>query len=266
MHLAAGVAFYALLSIFPMALVLVSIFSFFFKPEEVTSWLVDLFGKETPVSPDFLGETVEGVIAACGPVGIVGLVGMGLSSTLVFAAIMRSINRAWGLVGTGYRPFLRRKLWEFSLLGGMAFLFLLSLVADSLLEILGQTPFPGTEFRLSPANTFGRFFFGLIPVGVMAGILLLLYKFVPTTTVKWRDIWLPSLLGAAALKITNSILGWYVNTLGYYNAVYGSLSSVVVLLIWAYVCANILIVGATLSAVLATSHRQLPSPDSIANP
>src|SRR4030042_7019341 len=67
MHLAAGVAFYALLSIFPMALALVSIFSFFFEPEEVTSWLVGLFGKDTPVSPDFLRGSVAGAIAARGP-------------------------------------------------------------------------------------------------------------------------------------------------------------------------------------------------------
>lgn len=263
MHLAAGIAFYAFLSLFPVALLLISVFGFFFDPEEVTGWLIELFGEQTPVSEDFLRRTVEGATAARGPIGILGLLGLILSSTLVFAAVMRSINRAWGLVGTGSRPFLKRKLWEFALLIGVASLFLLSLGATSFFEILGQRPFPGTEFRLAADNGFWRFFVGLIPLGAMAGILMLLYKFIPATKVRWRHVWLPSLLGAAAFKLANNLLGWYIRSLGYYNVVYGSLTSVIILLLWIYVGANILIIGASLSSVLATRHRQLSSPDSI---
>jgi len=235
MHLAAGIAFYAFLSLFPVALLLVSVFGFFFDPEEVASWLIELFGEQAPVSEDFLRDTVEGAAAVRGPVGIVGLLGLVLSSTLVFAAIMRSINRAWGLMGTGSRAFLRRKLWEFALLVGVASLFLLSLGATSFIEILGQRPFPGTEFRLLADNAFWGFFLGLIPLGATAVILLLLYKFIPATKVRWRDVWLPSLLGAAAFKLTNNLLGWYIRSLGYYNAVYGPLTSVIILLLWIYV-------------------------------
>jgi membrane protein len=263
MHLAAGLAFYAFLSLFPLALLLISVFGFFFNPEEVTSWLIKLFGEQTPVSEDFLRDTVQAVMAARGPIGILGFLGLVLSSTLVFGAVMRSINRAWGLMGTGSRTFLRRKLWEFALLVGVASLFLLSLGATSFFEILGQRPFPGTEFRLSTDNAFWSFFLGLIPFGATASILLLLYKFIPATKVRWRDVWLPSLLGAAAFKLTNSLLGWYIRSLGYYNAVYGPLTSVIVLLLWIYVCANILIFGAALCSVLAARRRQPTSSDSI---
>lgn len=227
MHLAAGIAYYAFLSIFPVALFCVSVFSFFFEPEEVTSWLVDLFGEQTPISPDFLKQTVEGAMAARGPMSIVGFVGLVLSSTLVFAAIMRSINRAWGLLGTGSRPFLKRKLWEFALLVGVAFLFILAVAATSLFEVLRRTPFPGTDFVLSPDIGFVRFFIALSSFGVMTGILMMLYIYIPTTEVSWRDVWLPSLVGAAALRIANSLLSWYIGTMGYYTTVYGSLASVI---------------------------------------
>ena len=263
MHLAAGLAFYAFLSLFPLALLIISVFGFFFDPEEVTSWLIDLFGEQTPVSEDFLRDTVEAAAAVRGPIGILGLLGLILSSTLVFGAVMRSINRAWGLMGTGSRRFLRRKLWEFALLVGVASLFLLAVGATTFLEILGERPFPGTEFRLAADNAFWRFFVGLIPLGATAGILLLLYKFIPATEVRWRDVWLPSLLGAAAFKLTNNLLGWYIRSVGYYNAVYGPLTSVIILLLWIYVGANILIFGAALCSVLAARRRQLPSPDSI---
>jgi membrane protein len=52
---------------------------------------------------------------------------------------------------------------------------------------------------------------------------------------------------------------------GYYNAVYGPLTSVIILLLWIYVGANILIMGASLSSVLATRHRQVSSPDSVSD-
>jgi membrane protein len=77
--------------------------------------------------------------------------------------------------------------------------------------------------------------------------------------VKWRHVVLPALLAAVALKIANSFLSWYISTLGYYNAVYGSLTSVIVLLMWIYVCANILIVGAALSATLADLSHPPPA-------
>ena len=263
MHLAAGLAFYAFLSLFPLALLIISVFGFFFDPEEVTSWLIDLFGEQTPVSEDFLRDTVEAAAAVRGPIGILGLLGLILSSTLVFGAVMRSINRAWGLMGTGSRRFLRRKLWEFALLVGVASLFLLAVGATTFLEILGERPFPGTEFRLAADNAFWRFFVGLIPLGATAGILLLLYKFIPATEVRWRDVWLPSLLGAAAFKLTNNLLGWYIRSVGYYNAVYGPLTSVIILLLWIYVGANILIFGAALCSVLAARRRQPTSSDSI---
>ena len=99
----------------------------------------------------------------------------------------------------------------------------------------------------------------------MAIVLLLLYKFVPTTEVKWRDALIPGLLGAGSIRIINELLSWYFNTWGYYNAVYGSITGVIVLLLWAYICANIVIIGAALSSVLATTRSQPPSTDGVAD-
>ena len=263
MHLAAGVAFYALLSVVPMALLFVSIFSYFAEPEEITSWIVERFGEETPVSPDFLLETVEGARAIRGPASILGFFGTILSSTLAFAAIMRSINRAWGLIGTGTRTFLRRKLWEFALLVAVAFLLLLAYAAANIFDVLREGPLPGTHIRLSVDNSMWRFFLTVLPFAAIAGMLALMYKLIPTTDVRWREALLPGLLAALALMIANALLGWYIHNLGYYNAVYGSLASVIVLLLWIYVCANIVIVGAALSAVLFNRRHHPASPGGI---
>ncbi|MCX6000858.1 MAG: YihY/virulence factor BrkB family protein, partial [Chloroflexi bacterium] len=89
MHLAAGVAFYALMSLFPMSLILIGLLRYLYSPEEIVSWLVNLFGNQTSMSPDFLRETVEGSTHLRSAAGVLGILGLVLSSTLVFAAVMR---------------------------------------------------------------------------------------------------------------------------------------------------------------------------------
>ena len=265
MHLAAGVAYYMLLSIFPIALLFISVFSYFAEPEEITTWLIDIMGDETPISPDFLFETVEGAAALRGPLGIIGLIGLILTSTLVFAAIMRAINRAWGLLGTGTRSFMRRKLWEFSFLVGTAILLLVSYTGSQLFRLLREIRFPGTEHYISGDSVLWSILTNLFFFVTLSLILFLLYMWVPTVKVKWRKALLPGVLAALAIMITNYFLGWYFSNWAYYDAVYGSLTSVIVLLLWVYVCANILIIGAALSSVLSTLNLQSPSTDSVAD-
>ena len=256
MHLAAGIAYYALLSLFPMSLIMIGLLSYLFSPDQIVSWLVNLLGNQTSMSPDFLRETVSSSAHLWSAKGVLGIAGLVLSSTLVFAAIMRSINRAWGFKGTGTRTFVKRKLWEFASLAGVALLFFFFLAAASLIDILRRGPFPGTDFYLHTSGGFWSFLLTAVPFVVVTGILLLLYKWVPTTKVRWRDVWLPSVLVAAGLKLASNILSWYIGNLGAYKALYGSLASLIVLLLWVYVCANLLIVGAALSATLANVSRE----------
>lgn len=265
MHLAAGIAYYFLLSILPAALLFVSIFSYFAKPEEITVWIVGILGEKTPISPDFLLETVEGTAALRGPLGIIGLVGLILTSTLVFAAVMRAINRAWGLIGTGTRSFMRRKLWEFSLLICTIILLLLTYSGAQLFRIVSDVKLPGKEHYLTSDSILWNVLSGLFFFIMLAIILFLLYMWVPTIEVKWRKALLPAVLAAFAIWVANYFLGWYFQNWAYYDAVYGSLTSVIVLLLWVYVCANIVIMGAALSSVLSTLRPQPPGTDGVAD-
>jgi len=264
MHLSAGIAYYALLSLFPLTLLLVSIFSFVIEADQVADWVIERFGEETPVSLDFLRETLTKTASVRGPLGFLGVFGTLLASTLVFAAIMRSINRAWGMAGTGKRTFLRRKLWELALLMAMAMFFLLAFAATSVFEVLRERPIAG--YYLTTESIYWAIFLNSITFVVMVGILLMLYKYVPTTRVRWRDVLLPAVLAAAAFRLANGLLSWYVGSLGYWSAVYGSLTSVIVLLLWVYICANIVILGATMSAVLATFGHKTAKTDHIPIP
>lgn len=254
MHLAAGIAYYALLSLFPLALLFMTVFSYFIEADQVADWLIEKFGEETPVSLDFLRETLRSAGSWRGPIGALSLVGTVLSSTLVFAAIMRSINRAWGFIGTGKRNFLRRKLWELAILVALAVAFLLAFAAASVFEVLKERPIFG--YCLATDNYLWTMFLNLVTVVGLMVIMLLLYKYVPGTHVRWRHVILPAFLASLGFRLANSLLTWHISRLGYYDAVYGSVSTIIVFLLWLYLFANILIVGATLSAVLSSRARQ----------
>jgi membrane protein len=239
MQLSAGIAYYSLLSMFPLVMLLVSVASFFFSPDEATTWLVDRVGNNLQVSEGDLTSAFQGAVQSRGPVGVVGVVGLAIGSTAALGAMIRSINRAWGFSGRIPRSFVRSKLWEFALLGSVLVLFLLSFAATGFMEGMGRHPWWG-------------FVLHVVPFGLVIGVFLVLYKLLPATHVSWRDIWLPSVLAAAAFEIAKRIFTWYVGTLANYNAIYGGLATIMLLLLWVYLSAAILLFGAELGSVLAT--------------
>jgi membrane protein len=86
---------------------------------------------------------------------------------------------------------------------------------------------------------------------VLVGAVAVLYRYGPSVVVPWR--WL--LLGAAAFTIgwavATAALGWYAGNVADYGATYGSLGAVIVLMLWFYVTAALLLLGAELSAAIA---------------
>jgi YihY family inner membrane protein len=143
----------------------------------------------------------------------------------------------------------------------MALLVLIAYVGTLLFKLVRHIDFPGTELHLTGGSVFGTIVTNLFFFLAMGGILMILYKFVPTIKVKWHHVLLPGAVTAAILVIVNALLGWYIRHLGYYNVVYGSLASVIVLLVWTYICANILIGGAAMSAAMADLEQRANGTD-----
>ena len=237
MHLAAGIAYYSLLSMFPLVMLLTSIAAFFYEPDEATEWLVERLGDHLPVTEEFLSGALEGVHLTRGPLAAIGVIGMLFGSTMAFGATMRALNRAWGLGGRIPRSFLRSKAWEFGFLGAIAVLFLLSLAATGLFET-----------ALEPAWWILHY---VVPFVFVTSVFFLLYKFGPAIDTRWSDIWLPAVLAGVVFEGAKHIFTWYVSNLAQYSAVYGSIATVIILLIWVYFAAGILLFGAELSYTLA---------------
>ncbi|MGA1362983.1 MAG: YihY/virulence factor BrkB family protein, partial [Ilumatobacteraceae bacterium] len=98
-HMAAGVAYYAFFSLFPLVLGTVAVAGFFISSDEAQARLLDFLAREVPGlgSSEFLRDNISGVVRARGTIGLVSIVALFWSGRAVLGAVHRVVNRAWKL-------------------------------------------------------------------------------------------------------------------------------------------------------------------------
>lgn len=238
-HMAAGIAYYGLLSFFPLLLGLIAVLGWILPSETVQKELFDFFRENIPGSVDLLERNIDDVIRLRGAIGVLSLILLFWSGSAMFGAVGRVIDRAWNV--RRERPFYIRKLRDITMALGVGILFLLSLGGTSLVAILSGI---GASVPGAAVNFAARFLAFLVTLA----IFLLLYKFIPTTKTHWRYMWPGALLAAGLFEIAKTLFVLYLSHLADYEAVYGSVGAVIVLLVWIYISAFILILGAEFSS------------------
>jgi membrane protein len=77
---------------------------------------------------------------------------------------------------------------------------------------------------------------------------LFIYRFVPNRKTYWRHVWLGAVIAAILFEVAKSLFVWYLARFTNYNQVYGSLASVIILLLWLYLSSLVLILGAEIGS------------------
>ena len=238
-HKAAGIAYYAVLSLFPLLLGLIAILGLFLPSEQVQKELFDFFARNLPGAIDVLEQNIESVIKFRGAIGAVSLVLLLWSASSMFGAINRTINRVWDIHRD--RPFYIRKLRDLSMAMGTGLLFVLSMGATSIFSILSNLD---SSFAATASDIGARLLAFLFSIG----IFLVLYKFIPNTKTYWSYIWPGAVLAGILFEIAKTVFVFYLDHFASYESVYGNVASMIILLFWIYVSAFIMILGAEFSA------------------
>ncbi len=244
--LAASISYYAILSLFPLAIGLITLFSLVLEADAVEREVFRFFRTYLPGSGGILASNVEAVGNIRGILGIVSVVGLVYSSSLLFGAITRAVNRAWDIPHD--RPFYIEKPRHFIMALSVAPLFIMSMTATTTLQLIDNEELPvlGRLAFLNHdvINILARplpFIFSLL-------IFLLIYKFAPYTRTHWRYVWPGALLSALLFDVGKSAFVFYLENYAAYERVYGTLASVIVLLAWTYMSGMIVIIGAEVSS------------------
>jgi membrane protein len=157
----------------------------------------------------------------------------------------RAINRAWGIRKD--RPFyiaIPRQMAMTMILGG---LLLLSTAGTSFIQLLSSERFPGGEREPLLDLGLSALALYLIPWAITLLVFLLIYRYVPNRRMHWRYVWPGAVTAAVFFETGKLLFWWYLENIAIYDQVYGPLTSVVVLMIWAYLSAWVLILGAEIS-------------------
>jgi membrane protein len=259
--LAAQLAYYFFLALFPALLFLVALASFI-PSQELVGRAVALLGGVVP--PDVLGIIRE-QIGKIGGTGQGGLLTFGVlaalwSSSAAMVALIYTVNRAYDVEDT--RPWWRQRLTAILLTIAVAVFILISVV----LVLAGPqlAEFVASRVGLSAAVEWTwKILQWPVVFLLVATAIGLIYYFAPNVEQDW--VWLtPGSVLATALWLIGS-LGFriYVVNFGSYNETYGTIGGVMVMLLWLYISGLVIVVGAEMNAEIekASPHaREAPPP------
>jgi membrane protein len=250
---AAGMAYYALFSLFPLLLVLISIGAFVLDRKLVQERLLAYVTESLPVSQQLVRDNIERVINLRGAVGLVGLIGLLWSASGFFNSLVYNVNRAWP--DADARGFLERRLVALGIVVSLAVLLILALAATTLVELLPRFKVPlAGEVSIYEASYWSVISIAL-PLFIKFVLFLAIYRWLPNAQVGWRAALVGATVATLGWQLVTNIFNWYVSSgLSNYRLVYGSLGAIVALMFWIYLSGWIALFGAHLTAAIGRAR------------
>ncbi len=252
---AASIAYFSFFSLFPLLLALVVGATFLFEPLDMQARLDDFLSQSLPGSAELVGEILEGVIRLRGSVGLLSVLALLWSASAAFGAASRAINRAWQT--TTDTPFYVSRLGYVAICLAVSLLFFLSAGVTAVAELVVGLNQSWLD-TLGISDWLTRSGARLLSFAFLFSMFALLYKVMPRAQTRWSEIWPGALFAAVLVEGAKYLFVRYLEDVANLEAVYGSLSSVIVLLLWLYLTAWILVLGAELIDVRRSETRVEP--------
>lgn len=239
---AAAIAYYSLLSLFPLLLAAASIAAYFVEPEEAVSRFTMLFGEFVPQGEGQIERIVQEAIAARGTTGFLSTLTLLWSGSRVFAALTIALNVAYDSDET--YGFFKRLLVELVILLTVGLVFILALASNFLIDLLWSL------LRVLPARQ--GLVYAIIRQSVPPALLFiafaLIYRFVPRRKPSWLAALISGIVATLLFIIARPLFVGYIERFGEQNIIYGSIAIVIIMVLWAYIVALITLFGGELTA------------------
>lgn len=267
---AAALAYYTIFSLAPLLLIAIAVAGAAFGEEAARGELVrqiqGLVGKEGAVAIQAMIENASrpesgGMLAT-----VIGFFLLMLGASGVFGQLQMALNTIWNaklipVPGRGFRNFLITRFLSFAMILVIGFLLLVSLLLSSLLVVAGSS-----LNRLMPGlPVLGQGLNLLISLGVITVLFASIYKYLPDVRVPWRDLWVGAAVTSVLFNIGKAAIGFYIG-ISSFSSTYGAAGSLVIVLIWIFYSAQILLIGAEFTQVYSRNRRKTGHPTQPALP
>lgn len=184
---------------------------------------------------------------------IIGGVILIIASTGVFTEIQGSINHMWSIQAKPKKEilkFLGNRLLSFSLIIGLGFISMVCLILNSLMDLL-------SNYLKNYFTNFSVRFFYFINLGLTLTVVILLFaiifRILPDAIIRWRDAFIGATFTGILFMLGKFIIGVYVSHSNI-GIVYGTATSIIVILTWVYYSSIILYLGAEFTKIYARDY------------
>ena len=246
LKLSGSLAYTMVFSMGPLILIIITTSSFFFGREaiegRVYGQLEGFLGRDTAYQLQEIIKhaTISGKNKLATIIGIVFLV---IGATGIFSEIQDSINMIWGVKPKpkkGWIAFLKNRFLSFSIIVGLGFLLLVSLVISAVVEAFGNH----LKAWLSGASTVLLYIINqIVSIGISGFIFAVIFKVLPDAKIKWKDVIIGALVTTLLFLLGKFAISFYISKSNV-GSTFGAAGSLVVLLLWIYYSSVILYFGA----------------------
>lgn len=253
LQMSAALAFYTVFAIAPILIVVISLCDIFYGRAAIEGAIFqqmdDLIGRTAALQIEQIirNATVSRDISWASVVGVVALL---IAATGVFAEIQDSINFIWRLKAKpkkGWLKLILNRLLSFSMMVSLSFILLVSLIVNSVMDLLGQQLL---KFFPDMAIFFAHVINLFITFITISLLFASIFKVLPDARIKWHDVIVGSVTTAILFMLGQSAIGYYLGKTRI-SSTYGAAGSVIVILLWVYYSAMILYFGAFFTHVYA---------------
>ncbi|WP_026370870.1 YihY/virulence factor BrkB family protein [Kallotenue papyrolyticum] len=261
LQIGAALSFYTLGSLIPLLLVLTSIMTYVALftgygqsiTNDVLNYIRENVGEETANALNTALETRSQELATGSIISAaVGFVTLLLTASGVFGQLSAAFDQIWD-VPPEERPqgiwgMIRAKLFSFGMVLAVAFILLVSTILTAVINALAErlsTYIPGGSLWLPLVNI-------LVQLALISFVFMLLFKYLPSTRVAWRDVAYAGVLTAVLWIIGQQLLALYLSRSGFSS--YGVIGGVLAFLVYVYYSSQIVFFGGEFTQVYARHY------------
>jgi len=263
-RLAAALSYYTAFALAPVLVIAIAVAGLAFDSAAVRAAIVEQVSSLLGADGAAL---VGGMLEAAGRPGrsaaavAAGLATMILAASGLFGELQSALDVVWDVeprTQGGLLGMLRRRFVSFTMVVGLGFLLLVSLVVSAGVAAFSKFAgdrLPGWDIALQGANVVLGFAFTIV-------VFALIYKVLPDVKLTWRDVWTEAVITAGLFSAGRLLIGLYLGRSSVASA-YGAAGSLAIVLLWVYYSAQILLLGAELTQVRVRrrGERVRPKPE-----
>jgi membrane protein len=253
---AASIGYYALLSLFPVMLVIISILGSVTASDANRLAVLTFVLRYFPRQFDFISAQLDAFRQTPIRFGIGGGAALVWASLGVFNAINAAVNHAWGVEQP--RSFWTHRLFSFLMLVTAALLLLTALLLATTVQVVEARWFANFHWN-SPVLTMLRGLTVRYATSLLPSVVFgLIYYFVPNVSgILVKDVWLGALITGLLWDMGLKGFSWFVRDTTRWTPIHGSIATVVMFMIWIYISAVILLWGVEFTAAYAKMRRDI---------